>query len=290
MGVTIAIPFYNAEKHLSQTIDSVIVQSYLDWELLLIDDGSTDQSLKIAESYKDSRIRVLSDGKNKGLAARLNQVYEEAKFDYIARMDADDLMSPKRIEKQLDYLRLHPELDLVSTGVCSLDENDKVVGVRIMEEDHAINNIEQIYSGGHGIVHASILVRKSWYHRNKYTDKLKRAQDFDLWLRAFSSNDLKVGYLSEPYYYYRENLNVNKTKLINNYKTGFDILDLNKDSLNNVFIKKLMLFLKIIIVNLFFDIGLKKVLLKKRSSINVEDKYVSKFKYDLEVINSHSNK
>lgn len=288
MSVTIAIPFFNAEKYISQTIQSVLAQSYTDWELLLVDDGSQDASLSIAKSYEGEKIRVISDGLNKGLASRLNQIVVEAKYELIARMDADDLMCPKRIEKQVQFLNSNPNIDLVTTGVCSLDENNRVIGVRIVKNNHVINNIEQVYSGGHGIVHASILARKSWHQRNMYSENLKRAQDFDLWLRAFSKNDLKVGYLSYPGYYYRENFSVDKEKLIRNYKTGYDIIELNSLYLNNVFFKRIALFLKILAVNLFFDYGLNKLLLKRRSSAEVEGKYIKKFNNDLDIINSFS--
>ena len=95
--VTIGIPIFNAEATLLETVQSVISQTVRDWELILIDDGSRDGSLAIANSIQDPRIRVLSDGVNKGLPARLNQIVDEAKYDLIMRMDADDLMHPQRL-------------------------------------------------------------------------------------------------------------------------------------------------------------------------------------------------
>ena len=106
MNVTIGISFYNAEDYLSDAIKSILVQTYSHWELILIDDGSKDNSLKIADTYaaKDKRIRVISDGMNKKLPYRLNQITSEAKGDYIARMDADDVIAVDRIEKQVNFL------------------------------------------------------------------------------------------------------------------------------------------------------------------------------------------
>ena len=105
--VTIAIPFYNAEKYLAQAIDSVVWQTYHNWELLLIDDGSTDRSLEIAKEYvlKDKRIKIFSDGDNKNLGYRLNQIPNLVDTLYLARMDADDLMDADRLKIQLDYLK-----------------------------------------------------------------------------------------------------------------------------------------------------------------------------------------
>ena len=91
MAITIGIPFYNAEAYLADAIRSVFAQTYEDWELILIDDGSTDNSLAIARSVDDPRVRVYSDGKNKKLASRLNELTQLATYEFIARMDADDV-------------------------------------------------------------------------------------------------------------------------------------------------------------------------------------------------------
>src|SRR5690606_35195951 len=122
------IPFFNAELYLADSIKSVIKQSFKDWELILIDDGSTDQSLDIAKSFaeKDSRIRLISDGNNKKLPARLNQIIQESKYDYVARMDADDLIHPDRLKIQIEFLEKNPEFDLVSTGVVSINDINQI--------------------------------------------------------------------------------------------------------------------------------------------------------------------
>ena len=105
--ISIGIPFYNAEKYLKFAIQSVIAQSYQNWELILVDDGSSDNSLEIAQDFalKDARIRVICDGKNRKLPYRLNQLILESKGDFIARMDADDIMHPDRLLIQLTYLK-----------------------------------------------------------------------------------------------------------------------------------------------------------------------------------------
>ena len=122
--VTIGLPFYNAEKYLALAIESVLQQTYTDWELLLLDDGSTDNSLSIAQSYaqKDSRIKVISDGKNKNLATRLNELPSLAQGLYLARMDADDMMHPARIERQLAVLETHPEIDVLGTNAYIIND------------------------------------------------------------------------------------------------------------------------------------------------------------------------
>jgi glycosyltransferase involved in cell wall biosynthesis len=138
MPISIGIPFYNAEKFLAGAIRSVFAQTYQDWELILIDDGSTDGSLEIARSVNDPRVRVISDGVNKKLPTRLNQIVAEAKYDFIGRMDADDLISPPRFQKQVAVLNKHSEIDLVTTGVFSVTNALKPIGVR-WHHSHAID-------------------------------------------------------------------------------------------------------------------------------------------------------
>ena len=100
--ISIGIPIYNASNYLEDAIKSVLAQSFTDFELILIDDGSTDNSLEIAKSFTDSRIKVISDGENRKLPYRLNQIIQLAKHGYIARMDADDLMDCDRLKIQFE--------------------------------------------------------------------------------------------------------------------------------------------------------------------------------------------
>ena len=116
VSVTIGIPFLNARRYLEDAVRSVFAQTHGDWELLLIDDGSTDGSIAVVRHLDDPRVRVLGDGSNRGLCARLNQIASLAQGTYLARMDADDLMHPERIERQLKFLRANPNVDLIDTA------------------------------------------------------------------------------------------------------------------------------------------------------------------------------
>jgi glycosyltransferase involved in cell wall biosynthesis len=221
--VSIAIPFYNAESTLLDAVRSVYAQTHTDWELLLIDDGSTDQSLRLASKIDDPRVRVFSDGVNVGLAARLNQVTELAKFDYIARMDADDLMSEFRIEKQLKILIERPNIDLVSTGVCSIDSNDRPLAIR-GNNYMGMLNFFRASLGRHGIVHASVVGRKDWFSRNPYNVGFPLAEDYELWLRASKGDDLVIECIDDPLYFYREEGNVSPVKLSRAYSSQIKVL------------------------------------------------------------------
>src|SRR5690606_41692456 len=103
---------------------------------ILVDDGSTDRSLEIARSFVDSRIRIISDGFNRRLPYRLNQIINEAEYDIIARMDADDLMAVDRLEKQIKVLNENPKIDLVVTSLYSIGNKNEILGKRIFSIHH----------------------------------------------------------------------------------------------------------------------------------------------------------
>ena len=176
--VTIAIPFYNSEKYLTFAIQSVVNQQYRNWELLLIDDGGNDGSLQIANNYaaKDQRIKVICDGQNKHLAARLNESVRLAKGKFYARMDDDDIMTIDRIEKQVNYLMQHSEVDVVGASVMNINGRNNIVGSHDMSE---IRN---------GFIHPTVMARTQWFIDNPYDETLPRVQDMDLWLRTAVKN------------------------------------------------------------------------------------------------------
>lgn len=216
--VTIGIPFFNAEETLFDAVRSVFAQTHQSWELLLIDDGSTDRSLAMAKSIDDPRVKVYSDGRNKRLASRLNEIVRLSSFDFIARMDADDLMTRDRIERQLRHLLQMPDIDLVSAGVVSVSDASRVTGIRCMPPGHVVRP-EDVLAGRSGIVHAAAIARRDWFRRNPYDESLKVSQDADLWIRACAKSDLNAVVLPLPLYYYREDGNVTYAKLSEAYRT-----------------------------------------------------------------------
>jgi glycosyltransferase involved in cell wall biosynthesis len=284
MPISIAIPFYNAEEFLADAIRSVFAQTYQEWELILIDDGSTDNSLAIAKAVNDPRIKVISDGKNKKLAGRLNEVTELAKYDYIARMDADDLMSPDRLQIQLDILLANPKIDLVSTGLFSVLNDDTLVGYRGAVE-HQVN-FEQLINKERGILHASILARKTWYKRNFYNEKLSVGQDSDMWLRASKKNDLNIIIISEPLYIYREEGNITSKKMLKAYTLEREVLSKYID--NKVFKVKYVLksYSKTGVIFLLDKIGYLGFLQKRRNNIKISQNQIEEYSSILKIIKS----
>lgn len=264
-GVSVAIPIYNAENFLSDAIQSVINQSFKEWELILVDDGSTDRSLEIAKEFerKDSRIKVISDGLNLKLPTRLNQIISLSKYEFIARMDADDIMHPDRLKIQYDFL-INNDFDLVSSSLYSIDINNNIIGKRIIESPVTI---QSLLKGNNQIVHPTLLAKKSWYLRNRYDQKSERAEDYELWLRSILNKDFKIKVLAEPLLYYREVGNLTKEKLLLSYKTTGYIYKKFKKNINFTYYLKASFnnFFKKNVVNILFFLGKENYLVKRRN-------------------------
>ena len=200
MRVTIGMPFYNSEKTLVDAIRSVFAQTYPDWEILLVDDGSTDGSLDIARAVDDSRVRVISDGVNRGLNSRLNQISQLARGDYVARMDSDDVMHPERLERQVEFLDRHPEVDIIDGGAFVIDGTNRITGVRRLGAPDG-RPLSILKAGL--LCHPAVMGRTEWFRKNPYhKDFVGAAEDYELWCRTH--RDSRFGRVQQPVLYYRE--------------------------------------------------------------------------------------
>ncbi len=282
MPVTIAIPFFNAENYILDAVRSIFAQTYIDWELFLIDDGSTDNSLKLVQKITDPRVKIISDGKNKRLAGRLNEVPNFANYDFILRMDADDMIFPTKIERQLSVFNEYPDLDIVTTGVYSVTNDLKIQGVRGM--DYYLPEFDDIISRRKGVVHAAMMVKKSWYTRNKYDETLKIAQDLDLWIRASKSNDFKIKSINEYLYIYREEGNVTKDKLLRAYSNERAMI--RKYAINNKFKLLAKSYLKSLVVRGLALFGRINSLQKRRSDFEISATLQNEFQLAVNTIKS----
>lgn len=281
--VTIAIPFYNAEETILDAVRSVFAQTHENWELLLIDDGSKDKSLELVQQIKDPRVSVYSDGKNLKLAARLNQIVDLAKYDYIARMDADDLMSPDRIEKLINIL-INENYDLVSCGTYSIKMNNSYNGYRGNYEEKY--SFEGILNKSQKFLHAGLIARKSWYQRNRYNEQIPVGQDTHLWLSASKALDFNAKSISDPLYMYREEGNVTIKKLIKAYQVERDFYAPMID--NTLFKYKYITksWLKTLIVKTMSIFGSLDYLLNRRNKSKIDENLIEYFNASLKKINS----
>lgn len=259
--ISIGIPIYNAEKFLDCAISSVLAQTYQKWELILIDDGSTDDSLKIARKYEaiDNRIRVLSDGLNKKLPARLNQLIDESKYNYIARMDADDIMHPDRLRTQISFLENNLNYDLVSTGIISIDSKNSIKGFRSVNKLTENVNIHT----GFPITHPSIMARKEWYKRHYYSELVPRSEDYELWCRSSIGNDFKIAILPDLLLFYREEGNLSVDKITSSYKDGLKV-KLTYTNTNKT-LQRSKVYLKSFLVQLLFKLHIESLLASRRN-------------------------
>ena len=125
--ISVILPAYNAETYLKEAIDSILVQTYKNFELIVLNDGSTDRTEEIILSYDDARIRYVKNDTNLKLIKTLNKGIELAKGDYIARMDADDISLPTRFEEEIKYMEMHPDIDVCSSRVFRLMQNKNII-------------------------------------------------------------------------------------------------------------------------------------------------------------------
>lgn len=196
--VTVGLPFRNDARTLELAIKSVFAQTLTDWELLLIDDGSTDGSLEIAQSVGDARVSVVSDGTNRGLATRLNQIAQRARGIYLARLDGDDAMHPRRLEMQIAALA-EGGTDVVASQAYVIDATNEVYGLHSTEP--FIGKAADFLRNGL-FIHPTIIARTEWFRRNPYDERYFRAQDKELWCRTRRTTTFLK--LQAPLLYYRE--------------------------------------------------------------------------------------
>lgn len=197
--VSIIMGVYNGANTLSEAVDSIIAQTYTNWELIACDDCSTDNTLKILSDYakKDSRIIVIRNEENCGLAASLNHCLEYVRGTYIARMDCDDLSEPERLEHQVACLEEHPEFELVGTYMQAFDETGKLNIIQ-----NKLYPTKYDLPKGAPFSHATILIRTYAMQQLKgyrITNYTVRTEDVDLWYRFFAAGFHGIN-LSEPLY------------------------------------------------------------------------------------------
>lgn len=180
--ITILLPAYNAEKFIRGAVESILAQSYGNFELLIINDGSTDNTVSIVESIKDPRIRLVHNERNMGLIATLNRGLDRIETPYMARMDADDLSHPRRLQKQLDFMEKNPDIGISSCWFETIGGNEKQVS-RYGEEDKAIR-FNTLYQNH--LCHAAAIFRMDVMNRHqlRFDPKYQHAEDYELWSRA----------------------------------------------------------------------------------------------------------
>lgn len=209
MKVSVLMPVYNAEAYLAEAIDSIISQSFTDWELILVNDGSTDRSEEIILSYKDPRIRYSQNTENRGIIYTRNLMIEMAQGEYIAFLDSDDISHPDRLIKQVSFLDSNLDYALCGTWGIMIDKN----GSRIRKINMPSSN-EEIKSSLlfiNTFVQSSIMVRKDILIKHSYDKNYPVAEDYELWCRLsklYKLNNLPI--LLTKYRWHGDNISQSK--------------------------------------------------------------------------------
>ena len=188
--ISVIMSVYNADKYLRESIESILNQTFTNFEFIIINDASTDNSLKIIEEYKkkDKRIILISNENNAGLASSLNLGIKQSKYDFIARMDADDISEPERLEKQLGFLLDNKHIDILGTFASIIDEDGEITAKQKMPLSHY--EIVKMLVKLNPIIHPTIIFRKMALNRiNFYNPKFSQnaPEDYELWFRAVKS-------------------------------------------------------------------------------------------------------
>ena len=204
--ITVLMPVYQAEQYLEEAVESILAQSFDDFELLALDDGSTDESPRIlaALAARDDRIRVRV-APHAGLVRRLNEGLAEARGTCIARMDADDISYPERFERQIAYLEAHPECVAVGTAVDEIDPDGRPIRPLDIRPNHEEIESRLLQGDGGALIHASALYRTDALRGvGGYRNGLDGAEDTDLHLRLAENG--RFANIPERLYLYRRNL------------------------------------------------------------------------------------
>lgn len=203
--ISVLMPAYNCEAYVLEAVSSILSQSFADFELLAIDDGSTDSTRRLLESVHDPRLRLVSNDHNIGLIDTLNRGLELASGRYVARMDADDISAPERLEKQVQFLDAHPDVHVLGTMVNLINEQGKVFGA-IAGYPKDADEIHRYLLRECCLIHPSVMFRKDAVLAvDGYSASARHAEDYDLWLRL--SDHHKIANLPDKLVSYRMHRN-----------------------------------------------------------------------------------
>lgn len=229
--VSVLMPVYNGGKYLAEAIESIGSQSYTDWELIIVDDGSTDDTAKIISQYRDNRIYYLRNKQNIGLVATLNKGIEYCSGKYIARMDADDVANPERLSCQVAFMEAHSKYVMCGTNAIVIDTRGNQIGkIRNLKTNNYLQ-INLLFSTP--FIHPSVMMRREVLFDNKYNRDFKHSEDYDLWCRISRAGKIaNIGKELLKYRWHDTNISVVNSEFQNNqrlriYRRELDQLGLN---------------------------------------------------------------
>jgi len=232
--VSVIIPTYNSAQYICETLDSVLAQTYKDYEIIVVDDGSTDNTREVLKPYM-SKIKYIYK-ENGGPASARNVGIKNARGEYIAFLDSDDIWLPEKLEKQIEYLQSNPDIALVYSDCIRFNENgvcQRKSNVYHLREGYIFFKLLE----GNFITTSTVIVRRECLDKVGYFDEelddLKHSEDYDLWLRI--SRSFKIGYIREPLVKYRvRESGLNRSNIDRAYKALLKVFDKNTKDIQNL--------------------------------------------------------
>lgn len=204
--VSVVVPMYNAQKYVKETIDSVLEQTYNNFEIIIVDNCSTDKSREIVNSYNNDRIKLIELKVNSGGPAQPRNVgIENAKGEYIAFLDSDDVWLVEKLEKQINFMNKH-KVNFVSCDCSLIDESSRGVSLskrsQIFNEITSKKNISDVIKNSF-ILTSSVLIKKDLLFKFNEEEKYMSVEDYDMWLKVLVEQQSKFKYLNQKLIKYR---------------------------------------------------------------------------------------
>ncbi len=208
--ITVIIPTYNQESYILEAIDSVLNQTYQDFEIVITNDGSSDQTLQIIQEKKDPRIRLFSFDQNQGVSVAANHCIRQAKGEFMAILDSDNIFLPDKLEKQVNFLDEHPEFDAVFTYAKIIDKHGNIHSGKeaifqqlfTQENKNRFQWLNSFFYADNSLCNTSVLIKKKCYNTvGLYDPRLRQVHDLDFWIRLCLKSEIYI--LPEPLVLFR---------------------------------------------------------------------------------------
>lgn len=225
--ISVILPVFNSEKFIYDSVSSIINQTYIDFELLILDDGSTDSSLDIIKSFNDNRIKIFSEPVNKGIIFQLNKGISLAKGEFIARMDADDISYPERFQKQIEFFEdsKNIRIDVLGSDAISFGLSQNT----ILHHNYLPRQISFILNFKCPILHPTVMIRKSVFEKGiYYPTNYEYAEDYAFWRLIDNGKNIAILPVVLLNYRLHDNqTNKSSQRFIKQYNSALSIANFN---------------------------------------------------------------
>lgn len=217
--ISVIMSVFNNEEYLNESIESIILQTYKNFEFIIVDDASTDQTSGILKEWlsKDRRIKVITNKENMGLTKSLNRAIQIAGGEYIARQDGDDVSLPERFEKQIEFFQKNPEIKILGTFGYIIDKQGDILGKEILST--SFQTIKKEFIKRNPLMHTSVMIKKEVIDKvGGYDETFKTSQDYELWsrlLRTVKGDNVPLFLVKKRYHLNMISIKKDRDQLVN---------------------------------------------------------------------------